>query len=297
MYTLTEYTDIREELIEFKLDESTLNNIKKLTAELGIDTTIKPKPQVRKEKTYKWTKQEPFKATELIKKEGIEELLDEFRGILNKLSSTNYDNLKESILNCIDSILKLEEYEESIKYDKIMERFNDVIKNNRFFTDLYVKIFILLNERHIYFENYHSSFLDMYNELLDNIEYNDPDEDYDKYCVSNKINEQRKTILTFIIKCVPVELYSFNELIQIMTDLRNRLDLQKKEKEYIHINEEITENISVLMTEGKDLIMKEVCKYELIEQMKAYSQMKSKEYGGFSSRMRFKYMDIIELYK
>ena len=51
------------------------------------------------------------------------------------------------------------------------------------------------------------------------------------------------------------------------------------------------------MTEGKDLIMKEVCKYELIEQMKAYSQMKAKEYGGFSSRMRFKYMDIIELYK
>ena len=297
MYTLIEYTDIREQLIEFNLDESTLNNIKKLTAELGIDTTLKPKPLVKKEKPYKWTKQEQFKATELIKKEGIEELLDEFRGILNKLSSTNYDNLKESILNCIDSILKLEEYEESIKYDKIMDRFNDVIKNNRYFTDLYVKIFILLNERHIYFENYHSSFLDMYNELLDNIEYNDPDEDYDKYCVSNKINEQRKTILTFIIKCVPVEIYSFNELIQIMTELRNRLDLQKNEKEFVHINEEITENISVLMTEGKDLIMKEVSKYELIDQMKAYSQMKSKEYEGFSSRMRFKYMDIIELYK
>lgn len=297
MYTLTEYTDIREQLNDFNLDESTLNNIKKLTADLGIDITVKPKLQVKKEKTYKWVKQEAFKATTLIKKEGIEELLDEFRGILNKLSSTNYDNLIEPILNCIDSILKLEEYEESIKYDKIMERFNDVIKNNRFFTDLYVNLFILINERYIYFENYHSSFLDLYYDLLDNIDYNDPDKDYDKYCVSNKKNEQRKTILTFIIKCIPVEIYSFNELIQIMTELRNRLDLQKNEKEFVHINEEITENISVLMTEGKDLIMKEVSKYELIDQMKAYSQMKSKEYEGFSSRMRFKYMDIIELYK
>ena len=117
MYTLIEYTDIREQLIEFNLDESTINNIKKLTADLGIDITQKPKLQVKKERTYKWTKQEPFKATTIIKKEGIEELLDEFRGILNKLSSTNYDNLKESILNCIDNILKLEEYEETIKYD------------------------------------------------------------------------------------------------------------------------------------------------------------------------------------
>jgi hypothetical protein len=297
MYTLIEYTDIREQLIDFNLDESTINNIKKLTADLGIDITQKPKLQVKKEKTYKWTKQEPFKATTIIKKEGIEELLDEFRGILNKLSSTNYDNLKESILDCIDNILKLEEYEETIKYDKIMERFNDVIKNNRYFTDLYVKLFMLMTERYIYIENYHSSFLELYYESLDNIEYNDPDEDYDKYCVSNKTNEQRKTILTFIIKCIPVEIYSFNELIQIMTELRNRIDLKKMEKEFIHINEEITENISVLMTEGKDLIMKEVCKYELIEQMKSYSQLKTNDCGGFSSRMRFKYMDIIELYK
>ena len=297
MYTLTEYTDIREQISDFNLDESIINNIKKLTADLGIDITIKPKLHLRKEKTYKWIKQEAFKATELIKKEGIEELLDEFRGILNKLSSTNYDNLKESILNCIDSILNLEEYEEAVKYDKIMTRFTDVIKNNRYFTGLYVNLFTVITERYIYFENYHSSFLDQYHESLNNIDYNDPDIDYDKYCVSNKKNEQRKAILTFIIKCIPVEIYSFNELIKIITDLLNRLDLQKMEKEFIHINEEITENISVLMTEGKDLITKEVIKYKLIEQIKAYSQLKIKDYGGFSSRMRFKYMDIIELYK
>ena len=172
MYTLAEYDVIRGQIVDFTLDESILNSIKSLTTDLGIDTTIKPKPQVRKEKSYKWVKQEPFKVTTLTKKEGIYELLDEFRGILNKLSLTNYDTLKENIYTCIDSILEIEDYEELVKYDKIMERYYEVIINNRFFTDLYVKLLVSITEKYIIFENYHSSFLEKYNELLENIEYN-----------------------------------------------------------------------------------------------------------------------------
>tara|TARA_Y100000816_G_C25552069_1_gene298806 strand:- start:195 stop:425 length:231 start_codon:yes stop_codon:yes gene_type:complete len=63
------------------------------------------------------------------------------------------------------------------------------------------------------------------------------------------------------------------------------------------INEEIVENIFTLLQNGKDLILNEVCKYEILDKIKYYSTLNTKENSGYSNRMKFKMMDIIDLYK
>jgi hypothetical protein len=60
------------------------------------------------------------------------------------------------------------------------------------------------------------------------------------------------------------------------------------------INEEIVENMSVFITVGKGLINKNVTKYVITEHIKKYSEMKGSEKPGFSNRIRFKCMDLVE---
>ena len=131
--------------------------------------------------------------------------------------------------------------------------------------------------------------------MAEHIEYCDPEKDYDKYCTINKKNEERKSLLSFLIHCIEKDLCSFNDVYDIIS---KRLFLQFEEnieKEgTTEINEEIVENISVFITVGKGLINKNVTKYVITEHIKKYSEMKGSEKPGFSNRIRFKCMDLVE---
>ena len=83
----------------------------------------------------------------------------------------------------------------------------------------------------------------------------------------------------------------------IITSLFETLYNNLQEKDNLFINEEIIENIFTILQEGKELITKEVCKYDIIEKIKYYSSLKVSEYQGFSSRMKFKMMDLLDVYK
>ena len=110
-------------------------------------------------------------------------------------------------------------------------------------------------------------------------------------------NSQRKCLLSFIISSIDCELYSFSELLTIINTLFGILDTNIKNIDYLNINEEIVENIFIALQKGIELIKNEVCKYELINKIKEYSCLNNKENKGFSSRMKFKMLDIIDLYK
>ena len=82
-----------------------------------------------------------------------------------------------------------------------------------------------------------------------------------------------------------------------MKVLFEKINQYKIVKENVGINEEILENVFVIVDEGKPIIMKEVSKYEIIGQITEFSKLKMADCPGFSNRMRFKCMDILDLYK
>ena len=296
-YNLLEIYSIKENLKEYILDESVTEKISELFNLLNI--TNSRSKNVRKDKNNynengKWIKKELFKPTQIEKKEGIEEELDNLRALLNKLVENNYEEQKDKIIDCVKNIFDIDDDE---KHIKVMERFYTLIINNQRYSKTYSQVYLILLDKYLVLEEYQNIFINRYNDIINKIEYIDPDKDYDEYCRINKINIQRKCLLCFIISCVDCEIYSFNELLHIINGLFDMLDNNLKSTNHQNTNEEIVENIFTVMQQGRHLILNEVCKYDIIDKIKNYSILNLKDNLGYSNRMKFKMLDILDLYK
>lgn len=302
VYNLQTIQDITQNRSEFKLPEDTIKTINGLIDLLNIDVNVykqrlSKKEKILKDSHEKWPKKEVFKTTTLEKKEGLDEKLDVLRGLMNKLTSSNYDAKLPNVLECVETILDDNQETFNITLDKFIERYYSVVQNNRFYAGIYAQLFSTILEKFVVFEDYQDHFLNKYVESMSEFVYCDPEEDYDRFCEINQLNERRKASVCFIINLVKEDMYSFSTITDILHSLFAKIDANKLNRSELELNEEIIENIFVIMSEAKILITKEVSKYTLIEKITEYSKYKSSDNPGFSSRMRFKCMDLVELYK
>jgi len=137
-----------------------------------------------------------------------------------------------------------------------------------------------------------------YMNLFDNIEYVEPNVDYNKFCKINKDNEKRKALASFFVNLMNNKIISTDKIITIIRNLMSKI--------YIYINQdnkknevdELTENIAILYK--KELFSGDV-EYELIDGMtiseiiENFAHSKSKNYLSLSNKSIFKFMDLIEM--
>jgi hypothetical protein len=300
-YNLDSIYEIQSNMKDFELPNNVENTINLLIGKLGIN--VSRTRIIKKERTKaadnQWVRKEPFKVSVFEKSEGINEYIDEMRGIMNKITKNNYDTQYDKLIECIDKIWEgeFEDVDDKKKQSYIIDCLTNVIINNRFYAELYAKTFSRLSDKYISFDNNRNKFIDKYNELSETFVYVNPDEDYDKFCSINKTNEQRKALLAFLIYAVSEDIYSFNILRDITLNYFELIDKQKLDKEFVHINEEIVENIFVVFSEGKTLLLNEVSRYELLAKVKELSSLSTGQNPGITNRIRFKCMDISDLYK
>jgi hypothetical protein len=300
-YSLNDIETIRTGLTDYSLNEETINIINGLINKLGIDVNAVKNKNIKKDKSpldnAKWAKKEKFKTTVIEKKEGIEERLDEFRCQLNKLSLTNYDEKKEDIIEYVGKLLSEYSSEEQDIINKLLNRFYIVIQNNRFFSKLYAGLFNLLQDSYIELEEKNDFFLENSRDLITRFEYCSPDDDYDKFCDINQTNDMRKAVICFIINLIQEDVYPIATMLEILHDMFDKIDTNKDSRDELEKNEERMETVFTIMSEGKELILKDISKYSLLEKVKEYSIMKTGDYHGYSSRMKFKCMDLVDMYK
>lgn len=302
VYNLQAIQDITKNKTEFNLPEETTNTINGLIDLLNIDVNvykqrIQKKEKILKDSHEKWPKREVFKTTVLEKKEGLDEKLDMLRGLMNKITASNYDAKLQDVLECVETILDDDQETFNIILDKFIERYYSVVQNNRFYAGIYAKLFLTILEKFVVLGDYQDHFLNKYTESMSEFVYCDPEEDYDRFCEINQLNERRKASVCFIINLVKEDMYSFSTITDILHSMFAKIDTNKLDRSQMELNEEVIENVFVIMTEAKTLIMKEVSKFTFIEKITEYSKIKSSDNPGFSSRMRFKCMDLVELYK
>jgi hypothetical protein len=242
-----------------------------------------------------------FKVTKIETKEGIEKYLNDIRIYLNKLSDKNYETQQKLIVEKINIIIN--ENSSCECQEQITKVFFTIIISNKFFSELYAKLFkdlIEINKFDFVYTFIYQQVL-QFKFTIDTIQYVDPNTDYNEYCKIIKINDNRKSLCLFFINLVKVKVLKINTIYDILQYFLEKsiklIEMKDKSNEV----EEITENIYLIISNLYSYIqsINEIeytfWKNILFPQIIIISQMKVKDYPSLSNRIIFKYMDIIDI--
>ena len=336
IYSLKDFTDITFDGFNFSLPDDTIQMISSLSLEVGSPSYVKT-PVFRKREnplktnygqgslnhnnsfdnitggnTYKkkrgnknieivndedWEAIRNFQTTKIEQKNGIESNIDTIRSYLNKMTDKNYEEMKNKIIDFLNSIIVDNENSEDVT--RISLIIFEIASTNRFYSKLYADLYSELINKYdsmkvIFQENF-----DKFMDLFHNIEYVDPSLDYDKFCKINKDNEKRKAFSTFFINLMVNNIIQKEKIIDIIQNLLKQvyemIFLENKKNEV----DELTENIVLLFK--KELFLEEDYQAEFIngmnimEMIEFLANRKVKDFKSLTNKSIFKFMDMIDM--
>lgn len=238
-----------------------------------------------------WEAIRNFKPTEKEEVSDFNKNVNEIRSHINKLSKTNYDVQKRKI---IEKMMELfNEDESSENKEKIVNIIFDICSSNKFLSEIYADLYVELIGYNDLFGDILDNYIINFKDTLNNIQYIDPDENYDGFCDYNKINEIRKSNSVFLINLMKRDMIEKTSIIELIIEMLDTCLLFIKQENRLHEVEEITENIFLLVEHSKLVLQdQDLWKSKIDEQIKHFSKLKAKDYPSLSSRCVFKFMDM-----
>jgi hypothetical protein len=235
-----------------------------------------------------------FKVTKIEIKEGIDKQINDIRGLLNKMSTKNYDAQRDLIVDQINRLAS----DSSVSEDDKMQAFLSVLeisRSNKFYSELYAELCKELSAAFPAFGEILPRVVDLYRETLEHINYVDHNVDYDGFCNYTKSNDLRKANAAFIVNLMKRGVLEKSQIISIISELigfvRRYIDEDNRSNEV----DEITENLFLFITQSKtELLNNDSWTSEILPFIQDASKMKSKDHKSLSSRAVFKYMDILD---
>ena len=247
-----------------------------------------------------WESIRTFQTTKIEQKIGIDNDIDQIRLLLNKLTDRTFLDMREKIIEKIDKISSLENNLEE-DYNKVGNMIYETASTNKFYSKIFADLFAELISKYVWLKQI---FDEKYNNIMEqykHIQYFDPDEDYDKFCEMNKVNEKRKAVTSFFVNLSLNGLVDKKYIVRILKDLlENVMELiviQNRKNEV----DELTENIAILFNKDilnsvdnneSELLIKN---NTIIETITMLAKCKAKDYVSLSNKAIFKYMDLIEM--
>jgi hypothetical protein len=237
-----------------------------------------------------WEHLRSFKATVVEKKtEGIDKTINDIRVCLNKISQKNYEIILPLIIELIQTI---SENPENLKI--IANYVFEIASTNKFFSEVYASLYKELTTLYDIFQIILSDFVSTFKTKFQDIQYIDPNGDYDAFCANNKINDSRKATAVFIVNLVKKDVIPKDVVLNIIDSAIDTVLEYIDTPNKINQVEEITENIFLLISESYLFLRDSTNWGSVLENVKMISQMKVKEKASLSSRAVFKFMDILD---
>jgi hypothetical protein len=259
------------------------NRYKKMGAPLVKDELLEAK----------WDKQHVFKAIKKEEKVGIEKHIDEIRILLNKISDKNYETNKESIIKKIRECVEQDEDTNNIK--KVVNVLFDIAKSNKFYSEIYAKLYKELIDNFAFFSENIVPFVNQFMESLNTLVYVDSSLDYDGFCNYNKMNENRRASMAFIVNLMKNNVELPIHILDIVIHFQNLALKFIEEENRTNEVDEITEVLNIVITMICDIYKNdEKWVNEIMPKIKMFSTFKIKEKVSLSSRSIFKYKDIVD---
>ena len=326
-YNLKQITDISYSGFHFKIPEDThaiLNylcvqvgspcinsNAFTKTAPIPVEKNTNDLSSVKKKRgnkgmevsSEKWENIKPFQTTKIEQKTGIDGEINEIRLYLNKLTDKTFLDIREKIIEKINSICATSfNLENSEKIGKMLYEFCSTNKfYSRIFADIFAELASMYDWLRNIFNNNYANIMEQFN----NIQYVDSNKDYDGFCEMNKQNEKRRAITAFYVNMAINGFIKKNGVVNILknilTSIMNMINIVDKKNEV----DELTEIVGILF--NKELLDEDfnpkgdesddfyVVTNYINDTINSLAKKKVKDYPSLSNKAIFKYMDLIEM--
>jgi len=293
-YNLKFYYDVENFGNVEEIDEKTISLINNLAKRVGAPNYQKTpifKKRVKynkKNELNEWNELRNFKITKLEKKVNDTDIIvDKIRSNLNKLTKDNYELIKTEIIDLINN--DVDTNKEMLK--EVVTCIFDIGKTNFFWSDIYAKLYKDLSDKFHLNEIYKVD-INTYTELFKDIEYVDPDDDYNSFCKNNKINENRKAFSKFLTFIMMEGLIEVSIVKNIVVDLLSKFNTFLNDKNKVHELDEVVTNILIFATFDNGCL----CELKLNDKIEEISNMNSKTYPGLTQKIVFKCCDFVDEY-
>jgi hypothetical protein len=307
-YSLKDFHDVIANGFNFELSDDIVKIISGLAQQVGSPDYVKtpvflkksnpmkvePDPFKKKranrvETDVNWERATTFQPTKLESKEGVAAKIDAIRSFLNKMTDKNYIDIRNKVIDVIDTI---DDEDMSLVSITIF----DIASTNRFFSKIYADLYSDLISKYGVMRTVFEESLNKFIDLFNNIEYVDSIADYDRFCKINKDNEKRKALSAFFVNLMINKIISKEEIVGITRNLLNQICeyivVENKKNEV----DELTENVGILY----DKHLYDGVAYDLIDGMTInetvikLSKCKLKDYKSLTNKTIFKFMDLVE---
>jgi hypothetical protein len=304
-YNLNDYNSImfgvEEPFISYTLTSNVRDIINFLSNKFGSNIADNEKEITRKSKNYQksqqesWSNQNGFKPTTFIEKLlGTDKIMNDIRAALNKISSKNYNANRDIIIGLLQELVNEQKDNTEKDLEKIGNNIFDIASTNKFFSDIYAKLYKDISEKFPeIFNNILKSFIEGFTNTMNTIIYVDQKDNYDDFCKYNKDNDKRKATSMFITNLVKHNVIQPEVLVNIIKTIQINLNKYMNEENKVNEVEEIIENIFILLT-NNITFLKSCINTDIIIFIQNLSKIKPKDLLSMSSRGIFKCLDVIE---
>ena len=294
-YSLEDINKIKQNGFTFSLPQTTQDLIMNLSKLVGSPDYIKT--PVFQKKRREITANEPdwelikqFKPTEKVKRSDHEELVQDIKRSMNKMTDKNYDTLRDDIFKTLSDL------ENTDIYDTVMDIIFNLASSNRFYSRVYAKLYKeLMDKSSEVFTQRIRKEMNAYMERFSIIRSVDANQDYEAFCDNNKRNEERKAATEFFSHLMAMEVVSVEEMTTLFDQLMEQTMSVLEDSEQKHKMVELVENIFILLSSGASYFNAADRFTGMVAQVKEIADMKVKEHPGLSNKSLFKLMDVIDI--
>lgn len=330
VYDINMFHRLREEGFDYTLQQTTLDIINRIATKVGAPNYVKTPVFQKKRSRYnnnakdnasvgsgggggggrrnrrkgknsarelsneEWENFRSFEKTTYQKsREGIDATIAALSGLLNKLTDANYEEIYHEICNQIN-LVKDDIDEDDAK--KLSKHIFDIASTNMFYSKIYAKLYHSLCNTYCQMGTVFHNTYDDIKEIFDNFE-SCTDDDYEKLCVINKVNEKRRALVCFVTNVMNEGMIPEENIIKLLehfiTMFKDHMELDNKQT----ICEELSEVIFNIIKEG-------FCRIKTFEtfetqwkELVQLSELNTKVYPSLTNKSVFKLMDIVEEYE
>ena len=178
----------------------------------------------------------------------------------------------------------------------LCDRIFDIVSSNILYSDIYAKLYKdLINEFSIFNDILIKNFKQIEYRFV-NIEYCDPEQDYNKFCENNKTNELLRSKCAFYVNLMRENIIEKEAIAQIIinlfTTLNNMIAVKTKKNEL----DELSELLYIMIINSYNYIKKEYpdLATEIYNNIVKITKTKIKNEPGITNKCIFKHMDILD---